>query len=482
MRRPIDFFYDICSIPHASYHTEKLADYLVDFAISHSLKYRRDEAGNVVIFKPASKGREDEPALILQGHIDMVAEKEADISLDMEKEAISVFEDGDFLRAKGTTLGADDGAAVAIMLAVLDDDSVSAPALECVFTADEEVGLLGADALDLTDLKGRRLLNLDSEQEGIFTAGCAGGMDVVCRLPVKRKLYNGIALKITVEGLLGGHSGEMIGRGRANAALLSGRLMRMIHNTVAPFHLAQISSGGKDNAIPRSADIKLLFPLSCDKESILSAVKGFEETIRNEYALADPDIRIHAEFESYLYNENGMPAMTGKSTKRIISFLNTVPNGVVEYTQGFDALPQTSLNLGILNTEETTVEAVSLVRSSIDSQKFYIAEKVGMIGRMHKAEVTFGSGYPAWPYRKDSGFRKMLCEIYKEVTGKEAGVTITHGGLECGIFCGKLPDLDCVSAGPDMYDIHTPKEHLSLSSFDRTCTFIKRVLETRSFV
>ena len=474
--KPIDYFRELCGIPHGSFHTEAISEFIYQFALQRGLKCRKDESGNVVVFRPASDGRQKDAPMILQGHMDMVLEKESSLQMDMEKEPIILIEEDGWLHADRTTLGADDGISAAIMMAILDDESISAPALECVFTVDEEVGLLGANALDMSDLKGRRLLNLDSEEEGVFTVGCAGGIDDIVSIPIKKKQLKGTVLDVRVNGLLGGHSGEMIGSGRANAVLLLARALQYVYQAFE-FNLLSIEGGSKSNAIPREAQARLLFSSEADPGLILKKMEEITAGLRKEYEVTDPGLQVTAEWENYKYIENGIPAMTGKSTRRILSFINTAPSGVLEYMPVFDRLPQTSLNLGILKTEENAVTALFMVRSSVNSQKDFVTEKLRLLTKAHKGSLICEGMYPAWQYRNESAFRELLVEAYTELTGKKPVVTATHGGLECGVFCGKLPELDCVSIGADMENIHTPAERLSLASFDRTWEFILKILE-----
>ncbi|MDD2355385.1 MAG: aminoacyl-histidine dipeptidase [Lachnospiraceae bacterium] len=470
----IHYFEEISAIPHGSGNTKGISDYLAGFAKEHGLRHIQDRAGNVIIFKDASKGAEKSATLILQGHMDMVCEKEADVSIDMEKEPISLQldADGDTLRAQGTTLGADNGIGIAIMLAVLDNDELLHPPLECIATVDEETGMLGCAELDCSTLSGRKLLNLDSEDEGVFVAGCAGGTTLTSFLPADTKTREGTPLTITVTGLKGGHSGEMINEGRASANQVLGRLLSALRRAY-PCRLISVNGGTKDNAITREAVAKILFKPGRTHAEIEEWLTCFDKTLKDEYQFTDPGISVN-----YMWEEDHVCDVIRKGeARKIAAFLCTFPYGVQEYSPVSKNLPQTSLNLGILKTLGHEISATFLIRSSIDSQKDMETDRVRALtkalGGLSKVEST----YPAWEFRKDSAFRDKITEIYKKQTGKDAKIDIIHGGVECGLICGKIPGLDAVSAGPDIYDIHTPAEHISLKSIDRFYTFVLELLK-----
>lgn len=481
-----EYFRQIAAIPHGSFNTRQLSDWLVNFARERGLQYQQDDANNVIITAPATEGYEELPPIALQGHIDMVCESDPDRQIDMSKEGVTVLEDGDWLKADGTTLGGDDGIAVAIMLAVLSDPTISHPLLECIFTSEEEVGLLGAGAIDLSGLRSRRMLNMDSEKEGVFTAGCAGGAEEVCALPLRRKEKEGTFLTVTVSGLRGGHSGDAIGLGRGNADILLARFLYSLYKK-EKFSIATLRGGSRDNAIPRMASAQILVAdrkssgvkgsaekaVSSVKTALEKRMEKIAEQITAEYALTDPDIRFTWEWKDdsehkYVFGK--------KETLRLLQFVLALPNGVLEYTPGFDGLPQTSLNLGILKTTAEGVFATFLVRSSINSQKKMLMDKLMCVCEGFGGTVTTKSEYPAWEYRKDSPFRDEVCKIYEKVTGIKPEVAVIHGGLECGILASKLPGLDCVSCGPDMQGVHTYEEKLSIPSVIRTWNFVKALL------
>lgn len=466
------YFREISAIPHGSFHTEQISDFLEEFAKDHGLDYVRDAVGNLIISRPGSPGREEEAPVALQGHVDMVLEKEASLDLNMETCPISLCTDGEWLWADKTTLGGDNGIAVAIMMALLVDEKFSCPPLECIFTVNEEVGLLGAAALDLSSLKSRRMINLDSEEEGIITAACAGGAEQVCILPARRTEKKGRVLELSVSGLRGGHSGQMIGTGRANADLVLARLLYRLREK-GKYCVVSFNGGTKDNAIPRSARAEIIFTEKISGREIKSTVAEFAAAIRKEYQTEDPDISIKAKWAG----KDRRIAFTGKDSSRMVRFLMALPNGVLEYLSFDRNIPQTSLSLGIVKTMADGLLTSSLVRSGIDSQKQMLIDKIKCIADQFGADVETRGAYPAWEYRKKSKFRELAADSYRRVTGKEAKISVTHGGLECGLLAAKVPGLDCISIGPDMEEIHTPGERLNIPSSARTYDFVKKILK-----
>ena len=469
-------FYAISAIPHGSFFTKELSDYLENFASENGLACTRDEAGNLIISRPGSKGYENAEPLALQGHIDMVLEKEASNSINMEKEPITLIRDGDWLRADRTTLGGDDGIAVAMMMALLTDKTIQCPPLECIFTVDEEVGLRGAYALDLSGLKSRRMINLDSEEEGVITSACAGGVQVICTLPGIRREKKGRPMEITISGLLGGHSGEMIGKGRANADRLLARLLYRLDKE-AKYYLISFNGGKKDNAIPREAKAEILFAGNVSKKDIRETVRTFANDIAKEYSVTDPDIEITTQWmEKDGEKEDKYIVFRRKDTRRMVRFLMALPNGVIRFSPLFKDIPRTSLNLGIVKTMADGMYTDSLLRSSLDSQKQMLVNRILCIAEEFGIDAKTDGSYPAWELVEKSQFREMAAEVYRRVTGKEAKVQVTHGGLECGILAAKVPGLECISIGPDLEEIHTPAERLSIPSCQRTWEYVKELV------
>ena len=469
------YFREISAIPHGSFNTKGISDYLEDFAKAYELDYVRDEKGNLIIRKAASAGCENADPIAMQGHIDMVCEKESSNPIDMDTEAITLNTDGEWLWADRTTLGGDDGIAVAIMLALLSDDTIPHPPLECIFTVDEEVGMLGAFSMDLSSIKSRKMLNLDSEKEGIITAACAGGAEEICSLPGKQREKKGEVLTISIEGLRGGHSGECIGMGRANASLLLARLLYRLEKD-GKYCLVGFHGGTRDNAIPREARAEILFTGLFQRSAVKNSVAAFAKEIEKEYSVTDPDIRIRAIWANKGKKVSKV-AFTKKDSRRMIRFLLALPNGVLEFTPMFRDVPQTSLSLGIVNTVADGIRTHSLVRSSINSQKQMVMDKIECIAEEFGASVETEGAYPAWELIPKSDFRDLAAEVYIETTGKEALVCVTHGGLECGLITSKVPGIDCISVGPDMEEIHTPAERLNIPSSRRTYEYVKALLE-----
>ncbi|MBQ9033602.1 MAG: aminoacyl-histidine dipeptidase [Lachnospiraceae bacterium] len=473
--RVFHYFRQIAAIPHGSHHTKAISDYLAAFAQERGLSYVQDEANNVIIAKEASEGCESAQPIALQGHIDMVLASEPDKEIDLLQEPITIVEDGDWLRADGTTLGADNGIAVAIMLAILEDETAAHPYLECIFTSDEEVGLIGASAIDLSGLKSRRLLNLDSEDEGVFCAGCAGGAEVVCRMPLRWKTRRGKVLNVKVSGLRGGHSGSEIHIGSANANVLLARMLYGLFEEY-PMRLIRIGGGDADNAIPTNAAASVLFPHAADAEKVETLFRGLAEEMEQEYKVTDPGMTWKAEWEE----ADGVKAASKKNTGNLLGYLMSVPNGVTHMSPVIRQMPQTSLNLGILRTDKEGVKLEFMVRSGVNSQASCLCDRLLCLTKGFGGEAAVRSSYPAWEYRQDSPFRDLCVSTYKELTGKDPGVEVIHAGLECGILAGKLEGLDCISAGPDLENVHTVKERMKISSVEKVWTFVRRLLEAAS--
>ncbi len=465
------YFEDLCAIPHGSGNTKAVSDYCVRFAGEHGFPVIQDEAWNVVITKEASAGFEDAPTVILQGHLDMVCEKEVDCSVDFERDGLDLAVDKDFVYAKGTTLGGDDGIAVAMALAVLADDTLAHPRLECIFTTDEEIGLLGAGALDPCSLQGRRMINIDSEEEGIFTVSCAGGMRSDCVLPVAWQEAEGLKYRVAVEGLLGGHSGAEIHKEHGNSNILMGRLLSALDERT-DFLIGELNGGLMDNAIPRRTEA-ILYVREEDAPLFEELLASWNTVYRNEFSSSDPGVTVAFAAEG-IHREK---VLTPKSASLLLYLLHMVPNGVIRNSVEIAGLVQTSLNLGILKLEEEAAHLIFSVRSSVETEKKELGSRL-----RHCVEFLGGcyeesGSYPGWEYRKDSPLRDTMVRIYKRLFGQEPQVAAIHAGLECGIFSGKLEGLDCVSIGPDIYDIHSPKERLSISSVGRLYDFLLEVLK-----
>ena len=444
--RVFHYFEEICGIPHPSYHEEKISAYLVDFAKAHNLEYYTDDLYNVIMIKEASEGMENVEPLILQGHMDMVAEQEPYCKKDMLTEGLDLEVVDGYVTAKGTTLGGDDGIAVAMALAILEDEELKHPRLEVIITVSEEVGMEGAAGIDVSMLKGRKLLNLDSEEEGHFLAGCAGG----CRMDIQYSFKK-----------------EQLNRGRANATHIANRILAAAVE-VADVNLVDFVGGTKDNAIPRATSAKVI----TTKEAV-DAMKVEADAIKNEYAVTDPDMKIVIADEGNVV----VDGVNAADTKRIIELILSMPNGVQTMSHDIEGLVETSLNLGILTFSEDNLTFSCALRSSVDSAKKALMRKVGMVGKAFGCQVSIHGQYPAWEFKRNSAFRDELVALYKEMTGEEPIVETMHAGVECGLLASKLPGLDAVSIGPEMHDIHTPKERLGIASTERIYNYVRRVIE-----
>lgn len=461
------FFEALCAIPHGSHNTRQISDWLVSFAQTRGLEYVQDAAGNVIIIKQATSGYEHAAPVIFQGHMDMVCEKAPDCTKDMASEGLTLVLDGDFIRAEGTTLGGDDGIAVAVALAILDADDIPHPRFEAVFTVDEEVGMEGATALDVSPLQGRRMLNLDSEDEGVFTVSCAGGNLTCCTLPVGREAFAGARLRIAVEGLTGGHSGVEIDKGRANADLLLGRLLYALSRETE-LRIIIVDGGCKDNAIPTDAAANIA---AADADTVRAVCARMERTLQHEFRATDPGLRVFVTEDS----GDGLP-MDADSTGRVLCLLTCVPNGVQAMSADMPGLVQTSLNLGILETDDAGVSASFCVRSSVESQKQMLVDRLRCLTERLGGKIAVSGDYPGWEYLPVSPLRDLMAAVYTEQTGAAPRIEAIHAGVECGIFAGKLPGLDCVSFGPDLLDIHTFRERMSVPSVQRTWKLVCEVL------
>ena len=463
------YFEKMCEIPHGSGNTKQISDFCVDFAKEHGLKYYQDADNNVIIIKEASAGYEMSEPVILQGHLDMVCEKTADCTKDMEKEGLDVYIDGDFVRAKDTTLGGDNGIAVAMAMAILEDETLSHPRVEAVFTVDEEIGLLGAGSIDVSPLKGKTMINIDSEDEGIFTVSCAGGNSTICRLPINKKGYEGVVYTLEITGCKGGHSGVEIDKGRSNAAVLMGRLLQDIQNG-ASLQIVSVDGGLKDNAIPVQSKAVIV----CDQEIVVKAsVEQMQSVFANEYAGTDPDIQI-----TFTRDENvKVNVIDEVSTEKIICLLTCMPNGIQKMSMDITGLVQTSLNIGIVETHEDYFRMSFCVRSSVDSEREMLNRRIGTLIMQLGGTMEIEGAYPGWEYKKDSRLRDLMVDVFKDQYGKEPTVEAIHAGLECGMFAGKIPGLDCVSIGPNLDQIHTIRENMSISSVRRVYEFVLEVLK-----
>ena len=456
------YFEEISKIPHGSGNTAHIADYLVSFAENHGLSFYRDESNNVLIRKPATNGLESRPTVIIQGHTDMVAEKLPDLDKDMQTEGLEIYRDGDFLRARGTTLGGDDGVAVAYALALLESKDIPHPAIEALFTSDEETGLIGATALDPSVLDGRIMINIDSDDEGIFTVGCAGGARTDISFAVNRESFEGKRYSLKVGGLLGGHSGVEIHKMRGNAS----KLLATILSELGDIRIAAILGGNMDNAITREAEAEFV-----TNSSVTEAFTRAAERISTELERTDPNF--YAELTEC---ESELIPLDSESTARLLSIMGSIHSGVVATSGDIEGLVESSQNIGIVRLDEKFRITTSVRSAKGESKKAMIAN-LREIAQKNGAEVSVRGEYPAWEYRPESHLRDVCCKVYSDMYGKNAEVIVIHAGLECGIFSDKIEGLDCISIGPDNFDIHTTEEHLSISSTARVWEFLKNILK-----
>ena len=462
------YFEEICSIPHGSRNTKLISDYLVAFAKKHGIRYFQDELNNVVMFQEGTCGMENHEPVIIQGHMDMVCEKDEDCPINMDTDGLDVTHDGEYVFARGTTLGGDDGIALAYALAILADKSIPHPPLEVIFTVDEEIGMEGAAGVDLSSLKGRTLINIDSEEEGIFTVSCAGGARGTITLPVSRHAVYGPCVKLTVEGLQGGHSGVEIHKNRANANKIMGEFLGRVQKLM-PLCLTGLSGGSKDNAITRSCTATMVC-MGMYIERINDVAAELQKEIREKYD--EPEAIIRGDDVDAL----GGNALSTQDTAKVIALMNAAPNGVQAWSQDIPGLVQTSLNMGVANLGEEFKMTFS-VRSSVNQEKLELLNRLKELAAFYDGSYSETGNYPAWEYKKDSNLRDTMVRIYKEMFAKDPEVVAIHAGLECGLLSEKLPGLDCVSIGPEMHDIHTSREWLGIASTERTWNFLLEVLK-----
>lgn len=479
MLEPVEvfrYFREICSIPHGSGNTKAISDYCVEFAKNHGLEYIQDDLNNVIIRKPASRGRENDKGIVLQGHLDMVAVKEPDSLHDFEHDALDLAVEGDMLYAKGTSLGGDDGIAIAYALAVLASETLKHPALEAVFTVDEEIGMLGADALDMSGITGSYLLNIDSEEEGVLLVSCAGGLSGDIALPVKRKKSLGIPLRLTVEGLMGGHSGTEIDKERCNAIQLMGRLLFELSEKFG-CSLISLCGGEKDNAIAKACTAVLCVSDN-EIQELLKYVSELEAVYSAEYISSDSGLRLVPEYVNggESLRQDSIDAV---SFGKIIFLLRQLPCGVQHYSADIEGLVETSMNLGIINMSKASDELLMTVsvRSSVESRKAELSNKVRYLTEFLGGSYSAHGEYPAWQHKRDSKLLSEMQRLHEAVLGSKAKVEAIHAGLECGILLKKKPSLEAVSFGPDIYDIHTAKEKMSISSVERMWRYLTAIIE-----
>lgn len=485
------YFQEICAIPHGSGNTGMIADYCLEFAKLHGLKARKDAADNVVIFKAGSSGYEDCEPVILQGHLDMVCEKEPDCDIDMSVQSIKACTDGKMVWADGTTLGADDGIAIAFILAVLASDTIAHPPIQAVLTSDEEIGMLGARDLDTSDLTAKRLINIDSENEGILYVSCAGGVRAECDIPVVYEdavgwvadgeqddnasdaAGNGqVCFEVKISGLAGGHSGVEIHKQHTNAIRLLASLLSHASG-VADFRLVSLSGGGKENAIPKEAKA-VVSVRSCDATTFEQSIKESEAVWMQEISATEPYAKIEVEKTDAAADK----VLDSKSTANVIYALWLSPDGVYKMSQEINGMVQTSLNLGTAYLEDDKLVYKYLIRSNTAAGKKLLLERVTTFVKHLSGKVVTMSDYPAWEYKSNSQLRKICVDSFTNVYGHEPEVTSIHAGLECGILAGKMPGVDVISFGPTLESVHTPDECMDAASVERTWEYLLEILKS----
>ncbi len=464
------YFEEICRIPHGSGNTEQISQYLVDFAKEQGLSYVQDAMGNVTIRKEASPGYEDAPGVIIQGHMDMVCVKIPGSTHDLAKDGLrlEILED-QYLSAKETSLGGDDGIAVAYGLALLAGDYAH-PALELLVTVDEEIGLLGAEGLDCSHIQGRQMINIDSEEEGKLLTSCAGGLSAISRIPVHYAEGEGVRCTVRIAGLTGGHSGAEIDKNRGNAIILMGRFLNSLKKKV-DFEILSLNGGEKDNAIPRECTVQLLLTPGGEK-ALAEFGETLEKALQKEYYRTDDGISIDINCEGAAKEEVLIPT----DREKVIFYLMHVPNGIQKMSGSIEGLVETSTNLGVCSLTKEEFYASSSVRSSVETARDALADKIAYLTEFLGGDYEANGVYPAWEYKADSPLRDLMARVYEEYYGEKPEMVAIHAGLECGLFYRKMPGLDCISLGPDMRDIHTTEEKLDIASTRRVWEYLLKVL------
>ena len=466
------FFREISQIPRGSGNTKAIAEYCIDFAKKRNLKFASDSYGNVVIYSDGTEGYEDSETIILQAHIDMVCEKDQDSQKNMKTDSIDICTDGKYLWADGTTLGGDDGIGVTYILAILDSDSIPHPPIEALFTTDEEIGLLGASNLDASLLSGKRLINIDSEEEGILTVSCAGGIRSVITFPLKysNEFSEKCAVKITVNGLIGGHSGVDIDKHRKNAIkVLSHVLEGISQNT--DYRICEVSGGTKENIIPKEAQATICFEKKYS-DTVFKTVEKFNTIIKKECLNSEPDVCINSSV--CVIPEKMFDRIT---TKKIIFTLMHAPDGIATMSHNIPGFVESSLNLGYVWSEKNDLKMGVLIRSNTSTGKTLIVQRLSSFAEYIGGKAEYMADYPEWEYKADSPLRDIMSRVYKDVYNDEALVCGIHAGLECGILSDKLKNADIVSFGPDIENAHTTGERLNIESAQRCWKYLKAVLK-----
>ncbi len=467
--RVFSYFEEICAVPRGSGDMEKISRYCVEFAEKQNLRYYTDSYGNVVIYKNGTKGYEDSEPVILQGHLDMVCQKTEDCTIDFTKDGLDVYVDGDYLKAKGTTLGADNGIAVAMILAILESDKIAHPPIEAVFTIDEEIGLIGANVLDKSVLKSKRMINLDAEEDDTLTVSCAGGNDFTVKIPVVREKAFGNAVKVSLKGLKGGHSGVEIDKGRVNANNLMGRLLNHLKFD-EDFKIVSVNGGDKTNAITNSSKAVLC----CENgDALCEKIRSYLDVVKAELSGREKDF----EYEVSVSDACEQEVLNNEVNDGLVYFLACVPEGIIRMSAEIEGLVETSQNMGVLKTDENEILIQFAQRSNIKSGLDFLREMMTRFSLCVPCEASSSGYYPPWEFMKDSQLQKLYKDCYEAYYGEKPKVEAIHAGLECSVFSAAIEGLDCIAIGPEMHGVHTVNEKLSVSSTENTFRLLISILK-----
>ena len=465
---PERYFEEICKIPHGSFAEKAISDYIVEFARDHKLECIRDQENNVVVYKKGSEGYEDHKPLILQGHTDMVCEKDSDCDFDFTKDPLNIYVEDGKLKARGTTLGGDDGVAVAYMLAILEDDTIAHPPLECVFTVQEEVGCIGAAKLDFSLFKSKRMLNLDNLSFEHTNVSSSGSQKMRLYREIQKEDMEADFYRITVDGLKGGHSGMFIDSERGNAVKITARILYALAKE-SDIRIAEVNGGNKENAIPIYGEA--IFATSAEKEKITETFNTIRKDILNEYKFSEEDLKIE------INETEKEKVLIEKDSQDLLKYMIALPHGYRHRSMNIEGLITASENLASVRTTDNDVTFRVLQRAELESRLDEMKDEIDMISERFGFDVIVDGRAPSWAYQPDSGMRKLLFEIYEEKTGNKLIEAATHGGLETGYFAGEIPGIDIVTFGPTVSDYHTSRECLDLETFRQAYEIIIEMLK-----
>lgn len=463
-----EYFKEICAIPHGSGNMEKISEFCVKFAVKNNLKYVKDSANNVIIYKNGTIGFENSDPIILQGHIDMVCQKTPDKQIDFKNDPIEVYQDGDYLKANGTTLGADNGIAVAMIMTILASKDIPHPPIEAVFTTDEEIGMIGASAFDCSLLKSKKMINLDTEDANTLTVSCAGGSDFKISIPTAKTTKNGVKATVEIKGLLGGHSGVEINKGRINANVLLGRILNHL-NTKVDFEIITINGGTKKNVITPNAKAELLVE---NIDAFTDIFNNYKQNVIKEIKAREPQCEITLSITQNCEEE----VLDKPSKEKALFMLLLTPNGVLDMSVEIENLVETSLNLGVLETNTDNIVLNYALRSNKENALCALEEKMSCFAKYNNCSFDISGRYSPWEFKDNSDLQKLYIETYFQENGVKPNVIAIHAGLECAVFSSKIKDIDCIAIGPEMHDIHSVNERLSISSTKNIFTILCNLL------